>query len=482
MDDTKRVAGLIRDHLARARISRDAFAHRTRLGRSTVDKLLIGQFSDRTLAIVEAETGLVLRAPAGVRPPAPIPPGLLSAEQLPLLAPPGGPSIAVLPFAAIGGEAGADTFAEGLAEDITTDLSRLRFLFVIARASTLAWRDRPVDVRQVGRDLGVRYVLEGSVRTAGGRIRVTAQLADAETGAQLWAERYDRQLTDIFTLQDEITRSVVAAIEPTLYDAEGFRAARRPPDSIDAWGLVVRAIGLISRVGRRQNEEARALLERAIALAPDYARARAVLAWAEWWSALCYWWDDTSAGYASAARSAQEAVVLDPQEPWARMMLGLASSTGRQHARAIAELRAALDLNPNFALGRTAHGWALLRAGQLDAAVTETGMALRMSPMDSFAGFYLAIHGLALLGARRFEEALPYLRASVAAFAEYSGHYNTLISCCGHLGLIEEAQSFIAARNRVGPPMRIAVLRRNLQGYAHCEVFVEGLVLAGVPE
>ena len=495
MDDTRRIAGLIRDHLARSHLSREEFAHRTRLGKSTVDKLLVGIYSERTLAIVEAHTGLSLRAsvPAGgiaealpAEPPPPPPATDPVARAAAHPARPAGstcgPSIAVLPFANLSRDPAQDFIADGLAEDITTDLSRLRFLFVIARNSTLAYRDRPADVRQVARDLGVRYVLDGSVRTAGGRIRVTSQLVDAETGAQVWAERYDRELTDIFAVQDEITRNVVAAIEPHLYDAEGFRAARHQPDSIDAWGLVVRAIGLISKVGRRQNEEARALLDRAIALEPNYARAYAVLAWAEWWSALCYWWDDPQLGYQAAFRHAEEAVALDPHEPWARMTLGLSLSTARQHARALVELRAALELNPNFALGQTAYGWALLRSGRIDAAIEETGKALRMSPIDSFAGFYTAIHGLALLGARRFEEALPYLRASVAAFAEYLGHYNTLISCCGHLGLVDEARNFIAARNRVGPEIRISVLRRNLDGFAHRDVFVEGLEKAGVPE
>jgi adenylate cyclase len=163
------------------------------------------------------------------------------------------------------------------------------------------------------------------------------------------------------------------------------------------------------------------------------------------------------------------------------MILGLSLSTARHHEQALVELRAALDINPNFALGRMALGWGLLRAGQIEAAIEETGKPLRMSPMDSFAGIYTAIHGLALLGARRFSEALPFLRSSTA-FAGYPGHYNALISCCGHLGLIEEAKFFIQARNQVGPPICASLLRRNLSGFAHCDVFVEGLVKAGVPE
>lgn len=392
------------------------------------------------------------------------------------------PSIAVLPFDNLSGASEQDYFADGITEDIITALSRLRWLFVIARNSSFSYKGRAVDVRQVARELGVRYILEGSVRAAGQRIRVVGQLIDAQTGKHLWAEKFDRDLVDVFAVQDEITNVVVATIEPHLYAEEGMRAAGRPPESIDAWGLVVRAMGLINKVGRRQNDEAQALLRQAISVDPGYARAHALLGWAIWWASLCYWVPETREGYRQAAGHAELGLTCDPSDPWARMTFGLCLSTAGQHERALAELRAALDLNPSFALGRSAYGWGLLRAGSFDDAVAETGKAIRMSPLDSFAGIYTAIHGLALLGATRFEEALPHLRRSVAAFAEYSGHYNTLISCCGHLGLVEEAQEFIAARARVGPPLRLSVLRENLGKFAHCDVFVEGLKKAGVPE
>ncbi|MCR0984416.1 tetratricopeptide repeat protein [Roseomonas populi] len=484
MDDSKRITSAIRDYIAREHMSRDEFAFRTKLGRSTVDKLLVGLFSDKTLAIVEGHTGLRLR-------PAMPAEGYAGEEAEDAPSPaavpapprrPDKPSIAVLPFTSMGTDPEQEVFADGITEDMITELSRLRWLFVIARNSSFTFKGRAVDVRQVAKELGVHYVLEGSVRTSAARIRVTAQLVEAELGKHIWAERYDRELHDIFAVQDEITRNVVAAIEPHLYAEEGFRAASRPPESIDAWGLAVRAMGLINRIGRRQNEEARALLQEAIRIDPGFARAHAVLGWAMWWAARCYWWHDIWAGFDQAALHAKEAVALDPTEPWARMTLGLCLSEGRQHERAIAELRAALDLNPNFALGHTFLGWGLLRAGVFDEAVERTGQAVRMSPADSFSGLYTATHGLALLGARRFEEALPFLRSSVAAFAEYPGHYNTLISCCGHLGLLEEARNFIEARNKVGPPIHVSVLRRNLAGFAHGPTFVEGLVKAGVPE
>jgi adenylate cyclase len=473
MDDRKRVVAIIRDYLARERISREQFAFKTKLGKSTVDKLLIGLFSDKTLSIVEGYTALSLRTSA-----TPEQPAALRAAS-------GGrdtPSIAVLPFTNMSGDLEQEYFADGITEDITTALSRLRWLFVIARNSTFTYKGRAVDVRQVALELAVRYVLEGSVRTSGARIRVTGQLVDAATGKHIWAQRYDRELRDIFAVQDEITENVVASIEPYLYEEEGIRAANQPPGSVDAWGLVVRAIGMINRVGRRQNEEARALLQRATEIEPSYARAHAVLGWAVWWAAFLCWWPDIRDGYQEAQRHAENALSFDPAEPWARMVLGLCLSHARRHEQALIELAAALEINPNFALGRTALGWGLLRAGQFEAAVHETGKPLRLSPMDSFAGIYTAIHGLALLGARRFADALPFMRASLAAFADYEGTYNQLISCCGHLGLTGEAKFFIEARNRLDPPLRVSVLRRGLEGFAHRDVFVEGLVKAGVPE
>jgi len=400
----------------------------------------------------------------------------------PTLPLPDKPSIVVLPFTNLSEDPEHAYFADGVAEDLTTALSRLHWLFVIARNSAFVYKDKAIDVRTIARELGVRYALEGSVRTAGQRIRITGQLIDGESGKHIWAEKYDRQLHDIFAVQDEITEHIVAAIEPHLYAQEGYRAAGQPPESVDVWGLVVRAINLINKFDRRHNEEAQRLLRRALEIDPHYARAHATLSWAIWWATLYYYVQDRSEGYRQSAAHAQEALRLDQSEPWAHMTVGLNLSTSGQHERALAAHQAALNLNPSFALARTTYGWALLRAGRFDDAIAETAKALRMSPMDSFAGLYTAIHGLALLAARRFEDALPYLRASVAAGAEFAGHYNALISCCGHLGLIEEAGEFVARRNKVGPPLRVGVLRSNLRGFAHCEVFAEGLIKAGVPE
>jgi adenylate cyclase len=182
------------------------------------------------------------------------------------------------------------------------------------------------------------------------------------------------------------------------------------------------------------------------------------------------------------AELARQALALDPNEPWARMTFGFSLSTAGHHDRALEQLREALELNPSWALGRTMFGVALLRAGQPGDAVSETGKAVRMSPVDSFAGIYTAFHGLTLLGNRRFAEALPFLRSSVLVFPDFPGHYNALISCCGHLGLSDEARSHLQRRNQLEPPISIGLLRRNLGRFAHMELFTEGLAKAGVVE
>jgi adenylate cyclase len=410
-----------------------------------------------------------------------------AAPAKPVLSIPDKPSIAVLPFTNMSGDPEQEFFADGVTEDIITGLSRLKWLFVIARNSTFTYKGRAVDVRQVARELGVRYVLEGSVRASGKRIRITGQLIDAETGKHIWAEKYDRQLEDVFAVQDEITENVVATIEPHLYAEEGVRSSQQPPESVATWGLVVRAITLIHRIDRKANEEAQALLNLAIRREPTYARAYAILAWAKWWQVFSQWFSNRNGGaeglYRESEELAERALALDPDEPWARMTFGLTLSGAGHHDRALEQLRTALDAHPNWALGHTMYGVALLRAGHFEDAIAETSHALRMSPVDPFTGIYTVFHGLALLAARRFPEALVYLRRSIKGLPDLVSHYNPLISCCGHLGLVEEAHMYLEKRNSLtGMPYRVSVVRQTMSRFAHGEVFVEGLVKAGVPE
>ncbi len=391
------------------------------------------------------------------------------------------PSIAVLPFVNMSAEPEHAFFADGLTEDLTTGLSHLHWLAIIGGTSTSAYRGQTISPSQVARDLKVKYILEGSVRASGQRIRVTGQLIEAQSGQHLWDERYDRQVTDIFALQDEIAESVVAAIEPHLYTAEGVKARNQSPDSITSWGFVARAIGLINRVGRAENEEARQLLDRAISLEPTYAKAHAIMSWAVWWAAYNYWTSDDLKEHTRARQHAEKALALDPNEPWARLVLGLFLSTYGDHERAFHELEAALRVNPCFAMGRIVYAFVLSRAGRHETAVVESTKALRLSPSDPYMSFYELMHGAALLKARRFQDALPYLRRAVVAFPEFASPHGTLISCLGHLGLVEEVKPLLAHRNTLGPPLTVSLVRAQMQRF-QSDVFLEGLAKAGVPE
>ena len=391
------------------------------------------------------------------------------------------PSVVVLPFDKSGMASSQEYLADGLAEDITTGLSRLKWLFVLSRNAAQRYGGQQADPALLGRELGVTYALSGSMRVAGDRLRVTVALIDAATGQQLWTQRYDRLLVDVFAVQDEITDRVLALIEPSLYAAEGRRTASIPPESLDAWGLVVQSIDLIHRFERQPNDQARALLERAIALEPHYARAHAVLSWAECWARDLYWIRDRERAYQSSLDHAEIALRLDPAEPWSHMVLGFARSNLSHHGRALDALNTAVDLNPNFALARMLRGWAMVRAGRFDDAIAETAYALQLMPSDRFGSVYRAVHGLALLAAHRFEEALPHLRAAVTPVTDYWGHCNMLVSCCGHLGHLEEARRWLARREKaLGRVLQLGNAAAAVKGYAHAETFLEGLAKAGV--
>jgi adenylate cyclase len=242
-------------------------------------------------------------------------PNRLPNSSLPL---PDKPSIAVLPFQNMSGDPEQEYFADGMVEEITTALSKVRWFFVIARNSSFAYKGRAVDVTRVGRELGVRYVLEGSVRKAGNRLRVTAQLVDATSGSHVWAERYDKELADTFEVQDEITERVVATIEPELYGAEHFRSRRKPPDSLDAWECVIRALPCASQFTRAGWEEAEALCRRAIAIAPNYGQAHSLLAWVVTRRASRSG-GDVIAVLPEAMAEAQTALAPDERDSWAHM-------------------------------------------------------------------------------------------------------------------------------------------------------------------
>ena len=264
----------------------------------------------------------------------------------------------MLPFTNMSGDPEQEYFSDGISEDIITALSKLRWFFVIARNSSFIYKGKSVHLKQVADELGVRYVLEGSVRKGGDRVRITAQLNDVATGSHLWAERYDRDLADVFAVQDEITEAIVAAIEPQLYAAENFRAQRKPPDSMDAWDLVMRALSHYWRVTRQDNVVAQALLEKAIAIDPNYGQALGVLATSYMFTAHMGW-AEWRRRCRSAERAALAAIRADSEDPWAHHALGHVYLFARRFDDSLAEFELALRLNPNFSLAQAFYGLAL---------------------------------------------------------------------------------------------------------------------------
>jgi TolB-like protein/class 3 adenylate cyclase/Flp pilus assembly protein TadD len=375
-----------------------------------------------------------------------------SAAALPPL--PDKPSIAVLPFQNMSGDPEQEYFADGISEDLITALSKLRGFFVIARNSTFAYKGKTPDVRAVARELGVRYVLEGSVRKAGERLRVTAQLIDASTGTHIWAERYDRPVADIFAVQDEISASIVATIEGKLYDAENLRVKTRPTESLDAWGCVVRAWSFASNVADPDGETRLSLLRRAVELDPRYALAHALIAWVHAGRAH-YGTGDYDSEIAMALKSARRAITLDPDDPWGHHALGYAYTMSRRTDQAIEELKAALARNPNFARSEMMLGAALANAGRVDEAMHHLAIATRLSPRDIGEAPILFIYGICHFLAGRYSESVAYERRAVELRPEYVAALNTLAAAAGLAGDIATAQHSLAEAKRIQPSLTV---------------------------
>ena len=330
----------------------------------------------------------------------PAPPGKRSDLSLP-----DKPSIAVLPFQNMSGDPEQEYFSDGISEDIITALSKLRWFFVIARNSSFTYKGKAVHMKQVADELGVAYVLEGSVRKGGNRVRITAQLNDVTTGSHVWAERYDRELADVFEVQDEITEAIVAAIEPQLYAAENFRAQRKPPDSMDAWDLVMRALSHFWRVTRQDNMTAQALLEKAIAIDPGYGQASGVLAASHMFCAHMGWADMASVA-PIAENAALAAIRADGEDPWAHFALGSVHLYSRRFDNSLAEFELALRLNPNFSFAQGYYSLTLSYCGRWQEAAQAASRALRLSPRDPFLAIYHGIAAYAQFLGRNYDEAM----------------------------------------------------------------------------
>jgi len=392
------------------------------------------------------------------------------------------PSIAVLPFQNISGDPEQEVFADGMVEDITTALSKLRWFFVIARNSSFSYKGRAVDVKQVGRELGVRYVLEGSVRKSGNRLRITAQLVEAETGNHVWAERYDRDLGDIFAVQDEITERVVAAIEPELYAAENIRSRRKPPESLDAWECVIRALSYFSQSTPDAIAEAEALCRRAITIAPGYAQAHSFLAWALVRSAT--WAGGIAAVLPAAAAEAQTALRLDERDPWGHLTYGVVLWRMRRPAQAERAFRRALELNPNFALACAYLGNALADLGAHNEAIENANRALRLSPNDRLVELRVFIvRTNVYFAAKRYGDATAEAGKMIERFPEIPGGHFLLVATAALQEDMQTAAAALSVAARVAPGLTVAKLRDDAPFVGDAmDRFLEGLRKAGVSE
>jgi TolB-like protein len=390
------------------------------------------------------------------------------------------PSIAVLPFTNMSGDSDQEYFSDGITEDIITALSRLRWFFVIARNSTFAYKGQGVDVRQVGRDLGVRYILEGSVRKSGQRVRISGQLMDAITGNHIWAERYDRELSDIFALQDEITASVTTAIEPKLLAAEGIRVETRSIDDLDAWDLVARALSHFWKLSAAESEIAITILGQAVERHPNYAPAHSMLAFALLVSAHMGW-IPAGGDRELAERLARRAVELDESDPWAHMALGYLAFAARRTDEAVRRFRVAIDLNPNFAAAYGYVGWVLAHDGQSDEAIKNLRQAIRMSPRDPFNVFFLAGFAAAHYLAGRYAEAADWAEQAVQLRPGHLGARRKLCASLAQAGRIEEAKTVMNTLRQLQPDISIAWVKQSVPYTSGpMEHFLAGLRKAGL--
>jgi adenylate cyclase len=401
-----------------------------------------------------------------------------SPEQLPL---PDKPSVAVLAFTNMSSDPEQQFFGDGIAEDVIMALTRYPSLFVIARNSSFTYKGRAVDVKQIGRELGVRYVLEGSLRKSGSRIRVTAQLVEAESGKHVWAERFDRDLADIFAVQDEITEAVTIAIAPAIADAEQQRDMRRPPGSLDAWAAYQRGLWHFNKVSAEDNALARKFFQQAVDLDPSFAGG---------YKGLCAFVsnepDYEGRGLSEALRLAEalarQAVALDGADAEARSLLATTLRRRGDYEGGLAEAERALTISPNMAGAHYAKGASLISAGRSKEGVAALERSIRLDPCRSAVRFNQI--ALALYFTGEYDAAVEAANGAIRSSPSYPNPYRWLAAALGQLGRIEEAKQALEKAIAIAPASFRMYVRerapwRRPEDHAH---MLEGLRKAGLPE
>jgi adenylate cyclase len=391
------------------------------------------------------------------------------------------PSIAVLPFLNMSGDPEQEFFADGITEDLITDLSKASGLFVIARNSSFAYKGRSVKVQEIGRDLGVRFVLEGSVRKAGNRVRITAQLIEAGNGGHLWAERFDRDLTDIFSTQDEVVEKIVGALAVTFTRGEQQRLHRRGTASVEAYEAWLRARALLTRGTRESVAQAKAMYRQAIKIDGNFPAPHAGLALAGISDYSSGWAADPAQELDEAETWARRALELNDQDPVGHMALGNVLLWRRNHEGALAEFRRMIELDPNFAQGHTATGMGLMYAGRSADALQLIATAMRLDP--HYPPIVLHFLAQANFSLGQYEIAAQLLRDRIARNPATESSRMLLASCYGHLGRLDDARSTWAEILDINPDFSVTQ-RERVMPYKDAGDFrriVEGLAKASLP-
>jgi TolB-like protein/Tfp pilus assembly protein PilF len=372
------------------------------------------------------------------------------------------PAIAVLPFDNLSGDPDQEYFADGIAEDLITRLSDWHEIPVIARNSSFTYKGKPVDVKQVSRELGVRYVVEGSVRKAANRVRISAQLIDAVTGAHVWAQTYDRQLQNIFAVQDDITEAIAVAAFPALLQSEARHAASKEPDSLDAWDHQMRGLWHLWKQTREDNSKARALFKKAIELEPGNAGAYAYLVFTHGQAIVGQWTESPVESVAQIERAARRCMELDNTAPTSHTAMGSYYSLRGQQAQAIAAFRRAVQLAPGstFACGQLGGFLALI--GQPEEALPNLERVMRLSPRDPVMHTHLAATGWAHFAAGRYQEAIEWLERSRQSKPDFNLAHRGLAASYAVVGRLEEARAALEEELRLEPDITIQKIRFEL--------------------
>jgi adenylate cyclase len=394
------------------------------------------------------------------------------------------PSVAVLPFENRAGDADGLYLADGISEEVTTELSGYHWLKVIARSTSFAYRDEAEDTATLQRELGVRYVLRGNVRRHGSRVRVIAQLAEAATARQVWAQRYDAELDDLFDLQTEIAQSVAGAIQPELMSAEAQRVRGTLPQSVAAWDYAVRGRWQVLRIRRESNAEAKGYLEKALQLDPNCVAALAFLAYSHYVDVFFGWSAAPGESLQKASELALAAAALDDNDCWVQCALGLGAFLVKDPDGAAAHLRKAIAANPSFALGHGYLAVVLAFSGESEEAIEAAQRAISLSPKDPELFHFLVATGTANFVAGRYDVAADWARKVVAEQPTVPSGHRLLATSLGHLGRLDEARSALEHALAITPKLSETSIRNNIhfKNPGDLERYIAGMKVAGLPD